>query len=163
MKHRTIIRNSILAAVIVLGLPLTLRATLILEGQQWALCSEGGPETLPKRFTLLQVINDKDLSDRTNFGVAFDAEYLFRLDVESGKVIVRGTMIREDGTEIPLPKLRGRMRLGGTSDERAANTSFARGDMIEWRIRLKNLARLAGADDCFLLSVGVTGSDVRSP
>ena len=63
MRFRLACQTSVLVALLALGLPLSLDATTVLEQVGWGRCSEGAEEALPKKITLLQVINDKAFSN----------------------------------------------------------------------------------------------------
>ena len=90
-----------------------------------------------------------------------DAAYLTRFDVTGGGVIVKGTVVKEDGTKMPLPKLVGKMQFGNADQSRSADILLERGDMIEWKVKLRGLDRLSGPQECFALELLVSGSETN--
>lgn len=153
MKLKTFGCSAIVAIHLLLALPMTLQAAIPLEEIGWGLCSEGGQEVLPKKITLLQVINEKAWSGSSGTDIFLDAAYLSRFQVSGGGVIVKGTVIKEDGTRSSLPRLVGKIRFGFADQSKASAVALQRGDMIEWKVKLKGLDPLSGAGDCFALEL----------
>ena len=122
-------------------------------------CSESGQESLPKRLTMLQIVADGSFASAPYVGLEVFASYPFRFDVDSGKVVVNGILIKADGTEIDLPRMAARMRYGDADNMKSTNVIIDRGDIIEWKIKLKGLVPLAGLADCFTIQVGVLCSE----
>ena len=149
-----------LALIVMLGLPLSLEATTVLEQIAWGRCSESESEALPKNLTLIQVVNDKEISKAAGFDILLEAAYLSRFDVTGGGVVVKGKVIKEDGGSTPLPKMIGKMVFGNADDAASSDVSLERGDIIEWKIKFKNLPRLAESQECFALELLISGSEI---
>ena len=145
-------KASAILIILVLALPMTLQAS-VLEQIAWARCSDGAEEALPKKITLLQVVNDKSFSYVSGVDIFLEAVYLRRFDATGGGVIVKGTVVKEDGTRMPLPKLVGKMRFGNAEDAKGTDITLERGDIIEWKVKLKGLHSLSGAGDCFAMDL----------
>ena len=69
---------------------------------------------------------------RVEVGVA--ASYLFRFDVNSGRVVATGVLVKPDGSEHELPRVAGRMSGGDADKGRPTDLEFNPGDMIEWTV-----------------------------
>lgn len=158
MKLKTFGCSAIVAIHLLLALPMTLHATIPLEEIGWGRCGEGGQEALPKKITLLQVINEKAWSGFSGLDIFLDAAYLSRFQVSGGGVVVKGTVVKEDGTRLPLPKLVGKIQFGNADQSKSAEVALERGDVIEWKVKLRGLEPLSGAGDCFALEVLVSGA-----
>jgi hypothetical protein len=159
MKALTRTCSLILATTLVLLLAPSIEASIGIEQVGVTRCSELSSESAPKKFTLYQVINDDLLSSVSESSIGLLASYIFRFDVESGKVIAKGTVLKEDGTTTSLPKLVGRMKLGDAEQVKTTDVELEVGDIIEWTIKLKNLARLQAGGDCLTVFMSVGGSD----
>ena len=157
MKVKTLGLSVAVAVHVLLILPMAVYATIPLEEIGWGLCSEGPQEALPKKITLLQVINDNAWTGSSGADIFLDAAYLGRYQVSGGGVLVKGTVIKQDGTALPLPKLVGRIQFGHADQSKSASVALERGDMIEWMIKLKGLEQLSGAGDCFAVELLLSG------
>ena len=122
------------------------------------ICSDSGRQSLPKKLTIRQVVDDSFFADATATNVVLFASYLFRWDVNKGKVIVEGLLLKSDGREEPLPRLAGKMKDGDAEKHKPAGTVFEPGDVIEWKVKLRGLAPLEDFD-CWMLEVGIVGTD----
>lgn len=159
MTKRVLLRTATLAFVLATIPLMPSAASIVGETVMHLQCSESGPESLPRRITLLQVFNDDSFTSAPYLAAEILATYPFRYDVDSGRAVATGTLIKADGTEISLPRLSGRRRFGDASKVKPLAVSIDRGDIIEWKIKLKSLPPLMGLGDCFFVQVGVACSE----
>jgi len=136
-------------------------ATIFSEQDVRIICNESGQQSLPKKMTLRQVVDDSFFASASSVEVGVSVSYLFRFDVNSGKVVATGILMKLDGTEHDLPRIAGRMKAGDADKGKATDLVFEPGDMIEWTVKLKQLAPLEGFD-CWSLAVGLVASDSMS-
>lgn len=158
-------RTLFLAVALSITLSLTLgsavESTIFGEQDLRIICNESGQQSLPKKVTIRQVVDDSFFASATLVEVGVGASYLFRFDVDSGKVIATGVLVKLDGSEHDLPRIAGRMKGGDAEKGKATDLVFEPGDIIEWSVKLKGLAPLEGLD-CWSLTVGLAASDSMS-
>ena len=133
-------------------------ATVMWEEDFRMICNETGRKSLPKKMTIRQVIDDSFFSDAAEINAVMFASYLFRVDVDKGKVIVTGVVLKSDGSEVALPRLARKVKDGDAEKHRSTDAGFEPGDVIEWKVKLKGLAPLDGFD-CWVLEVGIVSTD----
>lgn len=122
------------------------------------ICNDSGNKRLPKKLTIYQAIDDSFFATAVQTNAVLFASYLFRFDINSGKVIADGVVMKQDGSQVSLPRLKAKMKNGDADKGRSINVVVEPGDVIEWKVKMKGLAPLQGFD-CWILEVGVTGTD----
>ena len=157
-------RTLIVEAVLTLGLvttPWALSAANIMwEEDMRMVCSESGVQSLPKKIKIRQVIDDPFFANASETNVVLFASYILRFEINQGKVVVTGVLVKSDGQEILLPRLSGKMKAGDAEKNKPAGTVFEPGDIIEWTVKLKGLPPLEGFD-CWMLELGIVATDMQ--
>ena len=151
-------------AVLIFGgvlmlLPQVSKANLGVDQVTNARCTEESSAAVPKKLTIYQIVNDSVVAAASQPAIGFFASYLFRFDVDSGRVIAQGTVLKQDGSKISLPKLSGKMKFGDAEKIKDTTADFEVGDIIEWKVKFKNLPRLRAGLDCLSIDLSIGGSD----
>jgi hypothetical protein len=147
--------------ILVIGFDPAARADVITEGVLASRCAEAADLKIPKKMEFLQTVMVS----------AFEAPGRVALLVyggndedgsgqNEGKIIAKVTLIKEDGTELKLGKLKAKTKEGELEAIKIVDASLARGDQLHWLVKTKGLPTLSSdLQDCWQLELFVGVAD----
>lgn len=148
--------------VAVASLPGSARgASEMWEEELRQICVDSGQTKLPKNLTIHHVIDDGYFLSELRPVVFVSAFYLFRLDLNKGKVIATGVVLKQDGSQVALPRVASKMRSGIADKGKTVSIQFEPGDIIEWKVKMKGLPAVR-AGECWTLELGIKSTEATS-